>query len=412
MKLVKSLLIGSVLVTTLNVFAQEQEQEQQEYNKWSIEANLGTAHLTGLITNAQFRNSAFAPIGFNVGARRMFNNKFGAKFEFGYDILEGRLNNSFEAKMMHVNVNGVLNLGQILDFQQFTNRFSILMNVGFGYSRLNLNEDLATDSYVKNNNGDNMLNAKVGFTLQTRINDKLVFNLDASQRYLAVRNLNLDGSKSEDAVLSRIDGGVLNFTAGLTYYLGKNEKHSDWKPFEVIPDLTNELEELQQKLAEVQDAAVTKRELDALKKELESKLDSGVAKAAEKAEKAVQASNSSTKDIPEYLMNNDYMAAYFDFNKRTPTNVSTNGIDFLVTYMRKNPNTKVTLFGYADEVGNSEYNKKLAKDRAESVKRVMLKAGISEDRISIKSGGEDNSVDPKSAEARTLVRRVVFRINQ
>ena len=407
MKLVKSLLIGSVFVMTSNVFAQEQ-QDQEEFNKWSIEANVGTSHLTGLMTNSQFRNSPLAPIGFNLGARYMFNNKFGLKFEFANDMTEGRVKNSFEANLMHFNVNGVVNLGQALDFQQFTNRFSLLMNVGLGYSMMSIDEDLATGSYVQDNNNDNMLNAKVGFTLQTRITNKLAFNIDASQRYLAMRNLNLDGTRFNETSSHRIDGGVLNITAGLTYYLGKNEKHSDWKPYEVVPDLTNELEELQQKLAEVQDAAVTKRELDALKKEVDAKVETGIAKATQKAEEAANASN---KDIPGFLMNNDYMAAYFDFNKRTPTNISTNGIDFLVTYLRKNPNAKVTLVGYADEIGKSAYNEKLSNDRAESVKRVIMKAGITEDRITIKAGGEDNSVEPTSAEARTLVRRVVFRIN-
>ncbi|MDV7393439.1 OmpA family protein, partial [Arthrospira platensis SPKY1] len=103
--------------------------------------------------------------------------------------------------------------------------------------------------------------------------------------------------------------------------------------------------------------------------------------------------------------------AYFDFNKRKPTNASTSGVDFIVTYLRNNPDAKVTLIGYADEIGQTAYNEKLASDRAESVKNMMIKAGIDASRIDIKSGGENNSVDPKSAEARTIVRRVVFRVN-
>jgi OOP family OmpA-OmpF porin len=118
-----------------------------------------------------------------------------------------------------------------------------------------------------------------------------------------------------------------------------------------------------------------------------------------------------TNMSPEYLMNNDYVAAYFEFNKRKPTNVSTNGIDFLVTYLRKNPASKVTLIGYADEIGNTAYNEKLSSDRAESIKNMIIKAGIDASRIDIKSGGEDNTVDPESDLARTIVRRVVFRVN-
>jgi OOP family OmpA-OmpF porin len=85
---------------------------------------------------------------------------------------------------------------------------------------------------------------------------------------------------------------------------------------------------------------------------------------------------------------------------------------FLVTYLRKNPAAKVTLIGYADEIGNTKYNDKLASDRAESVKNMIIKAGVDANRIEIKSGGEDNSVDPTSDLARTIVRRVVFRVNK
>jgi len=404
MKLAKKLLLGSLLVIATNAIAQEQE----EFNKLSIEANFGTSNLTGLIVYDSYYNDTYSPSGFNVGLRYMLNQKFGLKFEVANDMAESVNANLFKSNIFHVNVVGVVNVGQALDFQKFTNRFSLLLNVGLGYSNLTIDEALATDSFVNDNNGDGMVNAKVGLTLQTRITDKLAFNVDASQRYMGHRKLNLDGSSFNESSLTRNDAGILNLTAGLTYYLGKNKRHSDWKPFVVIPDLTNELEELQKKLSEVEDAAVTKRELDALKKEMESKIQMGIASATQKADEALSAT---TKDVPGHLMNNDFMAAYFDFNKRKPTNISTNGIDFLVTYLRKNPNSKVTLIGYADEIGNSKYNEKLSNDRAESVKRVIMKAGITEDRIMIKVGGVDDSVEPSSAEARTLVRRVVFRVN-
>lgn len=389
-----------------NVNAQENDKD---FNKWSIEVAGGTSSLTGDVTNIDFRNGAFDFLGVNIGARYMFNKKFGLKFELASDMVEGLKNNSFEADLLHVNVNSVINLGQVFDFQQFTNRFGLLLNAGVGYSRMSLNENLALDPYVLRNNGDQMLNAKVGFTVQTRLTDKLVLNLDASQRYLALRSLNLDGSRNDDGALKRIDGGVLNFTLGLSYYLGKNEKHSDWTPYTEVVDLSNELEQLQQKLADLESSSVTKKDLDNLRRDMDQKVSEGIA-GATRAAAAAGNKGVSGSEIPQYLMNNDFVAAYFDFNKRNPTNVSTSGIDFLVTYLRNNPSAKVTLIGYADEVGKSTYNEKLAKDRAESVKRVITKAGIDASRIDIKSGGEDNSVDPKSAEARTIVRRVVFRV--
>lgn len=411
MRIITKLTLVMLLASTTAVFAQE---EEEMYNQWSVEAGVGTSNLTGLITSDQYYNSAFDPLNFNVGARYMFNRKFGVKFAFGMDQVENAGVGKFDATFIHLNANTVVNLGQVLDFQMFTNRIGLLMNVGFGYTRFSLDKNLSSEAYVNRDNADNMLNAQVGFTVQGRLTDKLVVNLGADQKYLGLRTMNLDGSRNFDTSKNRIDGGILNFSLGLTYYLGSNTKHVDWTPYEVAPDLTNELEELQNKIAELEDAAVSKNELMKVQQKMDEKIQEGIVKASEIAQTAITNNGSmsgSANMSPEYLMNNDYVAAYFEFNKRKPTNVSTNGIDFLVTYLRKNPASKVTLIGYADEIGNTAYNQKLASDRAESIKNMIIKAGVDANRIEIKSGGEDNSVDPESDLARTIVRRVVFRVN-
>jgi OOP family OmpA-OmpF porin len=409
MRVITKLTLVMLLVSSATAFAQE---ESEVYNKWSVEAGVGTSNLTGLMSTNQYYNGAFDPFGFNVGARYMFNRKFGVKFAFGMDQIESMGVGQFDASFLHLNANTVVNLGQVFDFQQFTNRIGLLMNVGFGYTRMSLDEAFVVDNYGKNNE-DNMMNAQVGFTVQGRLTDKLVLNLNADQKYLGFNTMNMDGTRNFLTSRHRIDGGILNFSLGLTYYLGSNAKHVDWTPYEVAPDLTNELEELQNKIAELEDAAVTKNELMKMQQKMDEKIQEGIIKSSEMAQTAINNSKSggTTEMTPAFLMNNDYVAAYFEFNKRKPTNVSTNGIDFLVTYLRKNPASKVTLIGYADEVGNSKYNDKLAKDRAESVKDMIIKAGVDANRIEIKSGGEDNSVDPKSDLARTIVRRVVFRVN-
>jgi OOP family OmpA-OmpF porin len=46
------------------------------------------------------------------------------------------------------------------------------------------------------------------------------------------------------------------------------------------------------------------------------------------------------------------VATYFDFDKSTPSNVSTTGIDFVLTYLRNN-RASVDIIGHADELGRS-----------------------------------------------------------
>jgi OOP family OmpA-OmpF porin len=109
------------------------------------------------------------------------------------------------------------------------------------------------------------------------------------------------------------------------------------------------------------------------------------------------------------FINDGYVATYFDFDKSTPTNVSTEGIDFMLTFLRNNPKESIDIIGHADEIGKSPYNDKLAKERAESVKQTLIKAGIEPSRLNTIASGEDSSVEPNSVEARRLVRRVTFR---
>jgi OOP family OmpA-OmpF porin len=124
--------------------------------------------------------------------------------------------------------------------------------------------------------------------------------------------------------------------------------------------------------------------------------------------KAIDAAGNSS--MVAKFINEGYVATFFDTNKTKPTNVSTEGIDFILTYMRNNPSASVDIIGHADEIGDSERNKKLADLRAASVKEVLIKGGISADRLNVIAAGEDNSVDPTSPEARSLVRRVTFKV--
>ncbi|MFM2266043.1 MAG: hypothetical protein RLZ77_1463, partial [Bacteroidota bacterium] len=124
--------------------------------------------------------------------------------------------------------------------------------------------------------------------------------------------------------------------------------------------------------------------------------------------KAIDAAGNST--MVAKFINEGYVATFFDTNKTKPTNVSTEGIDFILTYMRNNPTASVDIIGHADEIGDSERNKKLADQRANSVKQVLVKAGISADRLNVVAAGEDTSVDATSDEARRLVRRVTFKV--
>jgi len=60
-----------------------------------------------------------------------------------------------------------------------------------------------------------------------------------------------------------------------------------------------------------------------------------------------------------------------------------------VTWLKANPQVRVEVEGHCDERGTSEYNLALGAKRAESVKRYLIDLGISPDRFSTVSYGEE-----------------------
>lgn len=56
--------------------------------------------------------------------------------------------------------------------------------------------------------------------------------------------------------------------------------------------------------------------------------------------------------------------------------------------LKDNPNVNLTLAGFCDQTGSDAYNQKLSQKRAEEVKRIMVKNGIDEDRLTIDAKGK------------------------
>ena len=113
--------------------------------------------------------------------------------------------------------------------------------------------------------------------------------------------------------------------------------------------------------------------------------------------------------VVKRLINEGYVAVFFDFNSSKPTPASTQNMSFLLTYLKNNPNASADITGYADEIGSTEFNQALSEKRANNVRNTLIKAGINASRLNIIPAGEDNSVE-NDADSRKLVRKVIFTI--
>lgn len=397
--------------------------QEVEYNRWSVDLNGGFTKPTNPF-NSGFYAKTFGFVHGDLGIRYMFNPKFGIKADFGYDQFEVENLPNFEGKIMRANLQGVVNLGRLLNFETFSSRLNAQLHSGFGWSGFTSNGFNGTD---------NMANFIVGLTGQVKITNRIALNADFSYIGLINQNYTFDGSLNQNGVPvaegRAFNGDMYIATIGLSIYLGKKSVHADW----YYEDKTGELQALEKRIADLEtmlqdtdrdgipdylDAENNSiagvmvdnkgRMIDVNKNsvpdEIEKYVDGKMAKYSSNT------SSTSDQEVVKKLINDGYVTTYFDFNKATPTNVSTEGIDFILTYLRNNPSETVQIIGHADEIGKTTYNNKLALQRANNVKNILVKAGIAEGRMTTISAGEDTSVDPASSGARKLVRRVTFKV--
>ena len=391
---------------------------ENTYNKWSVELAGGFNKPTRTMT-AGYRTAVVSPYVADLGVRYMFNNKFGLKADFGYNSFqEGDNSLPFDTKYYRVDLQGVANLGRIMSFETFTHTLGLLGHAGVGLSFL----ERENPTYAK----DRMGNLMAGVTGQIKLTNRIVLTGDFTTIVNARQNLTFD---TASRVRSNGFSGVLfNGTVGLTVYLGKDVKHADWvidneDKFDLIDKRlstieTNMIDSDKDGVADYYDLEPntvsgvmvdTKgRAIDLNNNNVPDELESYLLKTyGSSTDKSPLLSNN---ELIRNLINGGYVCTYFDFNKSKPTNVSSEGIDFILTYLRNNPTASVDIIGHADELGRSAYNDKLSNARANNVKNILVKANIDASRLNVIAAGEDTSVEKDSDGARKLVRKVTFRV--
>lgn len=85
---------------------------------------------------------------------------------------------------------------------------------------------------------------------------------------------------------------------------------------------------------------------------------------------------------------------------------ATDELQALADYLKRHPKTGVAISGHTCELGTEQYNLELGNRRAEGVRSYLIALGVSPDRISTISYGEERpAVEGHSDEVRALNRR-------
>ena len=102
---------------------------------------------------------------------------------------------------------------------------------------------------------------------------------------------------------------------------------------------------------------------------------------------------------------------YFDFDKSNLKPLACEVLENKANWLKNNSEFSIRIEGHCDERGTHEYNLALGDRRAYSAKKYLVALGISAERISTLSFGEERPADPgHGEEAWTKNRRCEFKL--
>ena len=414
------------------------EIDGDTYNRWSVEFDLGQSRGGRPYSEGYFGSDPSKFLGgfqlnhFGLGVRYMLNPKFGIKSRFSYDDiknLSGSESLPFKLQHLQFTFEGVTNAMRLFDIQEDAKRFGLLFHFGIQVSQMSpqINTPPVYNKGKKELNGGLI----VGITPSIRVLNNYSIFLDVALNSNIRQHFNWDGSYSVPN--NNLIGSLFTTSLGISYSFGKDKIHGDWAIIKEVND--KRLDSLNNRIGEIEEL-MNDSDKDGVPDYLDAEQNSIAGVAVDTKGRMVDKNNNGVPDELEryvnssiannnnttasvatenailQLINDGYIAAYFETAKVTPNNASASNIGFILNYLKSNPAKNVEISGYADESGGTEANNKLANDRAQNVKAILVKAGISESRITIISRGEDDTVEKESEWAKRLVRKTIFKIKQ
>ncbi|WP_413511792.1 OmpA family protein [Myroides odoratus] len=399
----------SLLALTVGFCASAQDKP---YNKWSVDLNAGLAKPARTLSSG-YSAETFENLHLDGGVRYSINNKIGVKASFGYDKIDSWTNSNLKAESDYyrTSLEGVINLGRVLSFENWTNTFGLQVHAGGGYSWLN------GDNF---SGSDKMGHLMAGLTGQVKLHSRVALNADFTVIQNTQQDRTWDGASATNRAV--FQGTMFNASMGISIYLGKHGQHADWYSEESqskneINALANRLDQIESMLVDSDNDGVAdyldlepNTPAGALVDSRGRNIDKNNNGIADNIEAYFQEKYGNTEKMTaddaalvKELINKGYVAVNFDFDKAEPTTLE--GVNFIVSYMKNFPSASLEVSGYADSTGNKDYNQKLSQKRANAVRDLLIKAGIPAGKITAKGNGIDAS------QAKNVARRAIFKVN-
>lgn len=379
------------------VVAVEEPVVIERYNRFSMNAEYGLNHVVGPISDG-YDVPVMGMYHVGLGGRYMFNPKFGLRLQLNYDEISNDDNSpGFRTDYFRSSLEGVINLGNVLGFDQFTRNFGILIHAGAGYSML---DDVNTSF-----GPDHIMNVTGGITPQFRIGDRWNIYADMSMTANGDQNYTYDRRSSYST--RGLSPNLYNYSVGLQYNFGPHKRYADWVPGrDRYDELKRRVEALEQATADNDGDGVMNRS------DIEPNTPYG------------NMVDTKGRSIVWYTVwednaNDDMTLGFVNFVNASDVRFETDKaevdarynkmLDNIARMMIANPSQSLKLVGHADDRGDAAHNKGLSERRAAAVKDYLVNKGVPASRITAEGVGESQPLSKeKTTEARADDRRVQF----
>lgn len=367
------LTLAAILTAAVSANAQETLSSSKFFDNWQVGVKGGGFSWT---THEAFIKNTRATFGAEIG--KQISPAFRLGVEGMAYVRPVQFDDATEfgnfVDMSNVSLVGTVNLSNLIAGYKGTPRFFEVEGfAGLGWA------------HIYPQGADNRKAPIVLNGMTSQFGSNLLFNLGQSKAW---------GIKISPALIYFVDGvenraesnsqNELNLTkswtqvtAGVVYrFKGSNGAHHFTRPSN-----REELEALNKQLAGLrEDLRGKDGQLSESQKriaQLEKELQEARNKKPEVIERTVTKSKKTLESVVTYRVGR--------------TNIEPSqlpNVERIATYLKKYPNSKVVIKGYASPEGNLEKNQKLAADRAESVKKILVtRYKISSDRIQAEGNG-------------------------
>lgn len=359
MKKIVASLVLCMAVIAAN--AQKAVEGNKFTDNWSVGFNAGG---TTPLTHSAFFKNMRAVLG--VGLDKQVTPVLGLGFEAMTSINTTPSRTAFDNT--NLSVLGTLNLSNLFGGYAGAPRlFEVETVAGIGWLH-----------YAVNGESDlNSMSSKLGLNFNFNLGEKKAWTL--AFKPALVYDMSADGT---DNVCFNANRAAWEFTAGLKYHFScSNGKHY----FTIVkPYNQSEIDALNDQINNM------RREAD----DNAAALKNANQKAADLEKALNDCKNQAPKVITETVTNNKKTLESVVTFRQGGTSVEssqTPNVERIATYLKNHKNATVSIKGYASPEGNADVNARIAKQRAESVKNMLInRYKIAANRITAEGQGVGN----------------------